>query len=169
MAAEPFLGEIQMVGFAFAPPGWAMCDGQFLSISQNTALFSLLGTTYGGNGQTTFALPDLRGRFPIHSGGGNGPGLSTREMGETGGQEFVTLSTNQMPQHTHGLPAAGEQTSDRPGGLVPAKGGNYGPANSGPSMAPSQVSGGNQPHENMPPYLSLNFIIALEGIYPSRG
>lgn len=168
MGAQPFLGEIQIVGFNFAPKGWAMCNGQLLSISQNTALYSLLGTTYGGDGTTTFALPDLRGRFPIHAAAGNGPGLSNRDMGEVGGQESVTLLTSEMPQHTHGLPAAGEQTSDRPGGLVPAKGGNYGTANSGPSMAPSQVSGGNQPHENMPPYLGMNFIISLEGIFPAR-
>lgn len=166
MAIEPFLGEIQMVGFNFAPRGWALCDGQLLPISQNSALFALLGTTYGGNGQTTFALPDLRGRFPLHP--GQGPGLSPRTQGEVGGAESVVLTATQMPQHVHGLPGADEQTSDRPDGLVPAQGGNYGKAAAGTAMGNSGASGGSQAHENMPPYLGVNFVIALEGVFPSR-
>jgi len=165
--ADPFIAEIKMFGGNFAPRGWALCNGQILSIAQNTALFSLLGTTYGGNGQTTFALPDLRGRVPLHP--GQGPGLSPRSLGETAGTENVTLSTAQMPQHLHQLPASGneETTNQAVPNAVPAKGGVYSTAPN-TTMAPTAAAGGSQPHENMPPYQAVNFIIALEGIFPSR-
>jgi microcystin-dependent protein len=169
---NPFVGEIAMVGFDWAPQGWALCNGQLLSIAQNTALFSLLGTTYGGNGQTTFALPDLRGRFPMHQ--GQGPGLNSRTMGESGGEETHTLIINELPAHNH--PAFGDATlgtSDQPNGLYTAKNPAgipvYGATASAP-LGPSAigVAGGNQPHNNVPPYLVINFIIALYGIYPTR-
>lgn len=163
---EPFLGQIMLVGFNFAPRGWALCDGQLLPINQNTALFSLLGTQFGGNGTTTFGLPDLRGRVPLHQ--GQGPGLSRRIVGEIGGQETVTLSNNNLPPHTHSLlGAAAEQTTDRPSATVsPAIGNSYGL----PSGAPQQtgVSGAGQPFSTASPFLTMNYIIALEGIYPSR-
>jgi microcystin-dependent protein len=163
---EPFIGEISMVGFNFAPHGWAMCDGQLLPIAQNQALFSLLGTTYGGDGITTFALPDLRGRFPLHPNlSGRG---SNRFQGEVGGQEVVTLLASQMPPHTHPLQGADEQLSDRPKGGAPARGGSYGTPASSLAMTPSGISGDGQAHENMPPYLGIYFVIALVGIYPSR-
>ena len=173
MGADPFLGEIYIAGFNFAPRGYATCDGQILSIAQNTALFSLLGTTFGGNGQTTFALPDLRGRVPMHF--GQGPGLSARTLGEGGGQETVTLTLSQSPQHTHSLMANGNPgTFDVPNGHLisretagtPIYGDNASPI----AMAANAIgnSGGNQPHNNMQPYLVLNFYIALEGIFPSR-
>lgn len=172
--AEPFIGQIIMVGFNFAPKSYATCDGQIMSIAQNTALFSLLGTTYGGNGQTTFALPDLRGRTPIHQ--GNGPGLTPRVMGEMSGEENHTLLTTEMPMHNHlasGSSADANNTS--PAGNTWA---NEGTAttnlyvNSAPN-APMNAqaigtSGGNQPHNNMQPYLVINFCIALQGIFPSR-
>lgn len=163
---EPFLGQIMLVGFNFVPRGWASCSGQLLSIAQNSALFSLLGTQYGGNGQTTFALPDLRGRTPVHQ--GNGPGLSNYTPGDAGGTESVTLTTNNLPPHAHSLngPAA-EQTTDRPSGKVaPAVGGAYGV----PSEIPGTtgVAGNGQPVENRSPYLVMNYVIALEGIFPSR-
>ena len=121
--ANPLLGEIRMFGGNFAPRGWAMCNGQILSIAQNTALFSLLGTTYGGNGQTTFALPDMRGRAPIHP--GQGPGLSNRDLGESAGAETITLSQAQMPVHNHPVQgSSADQTTDRPAGAVPAVGGS---------------------------------------------
>jgi len=169
---EPFIGEIRWVGFNFAPTGWATCDGQILAISQNTALFSLLGTTYGGDGKTTFALPDLRGRVPLHS--GQGPGLSQRTIGEKGGAETVTLTTSQLPAHTH--QAVG--TSNVATAVSPAAGvwatktrtPLYGAAGSNANMAAGAIgpTGGNQPHENMPPFLGLTCIIALQGIFPSR-
>jgi microcystin-dependent protein len=165
---EPFLGEIRLFPYNFAPRGWAFCNGQLLAISQNTALFSLLGTTYGGNGQTTFALPDLRGRFATSS--GQGPGLSPRSLGEVAGAENVTLLQNQMPQHTHQLRATnGAATSSRPSGRYPAAGGAYADS-ADAAMAADELNpaGGSQPHENMPPYLVLNYCIALEGIFPSR-
>jgi microcystin-dependent protein len=170
MVIDPFIGFIGMFGFNFPPRGWALCNGQLLSIAQYTALFSLLGTNYGGNGQTTFALPNLQGRMPMHF--GQGPGLSPRSIGEVSGQENVTLLSTEMPTHTHALGAATTPgTTDAPAGAVPAR-----PASSIPQyaaaadgvMAPTQAAGGNQPHNNMPPYLALNFSIALEGIYPSR-
>ena len=165
--SEPFISEIRIVAFNFPPKGWAFCNGQILSIAQNTALFSLLGTTYGGNGQTTFALPDLRGRAPLSP--GQGPGLASYSLGEVGGVESVTLLSTQMPAHTHAQPAAnGQQTTNRPNGAVPARGGVYADSGDGAALDPTSSAGGSQPHENRSPYLALNYIIALEGIYPSR-
>jgi microcystin-dependent protein len=164
--SEPFIGSVILFAGNFAPRGWAFCDGQLLSISQNTALFSILGTTYGGNGQTTFALPDLRGRAPV--GPRQGPGLANHDLGEVGGVENVTLNVGQMPAHNHSLPASGaEQETNNPTNAVPAKGGVFG-TTANTNMAPMSVAGASQPHENRPPYLGLNYIIALEGIYPSR-
>lgn len=163
---DPFLGEIRMVGFNYDPRGWAYCNGQLLSIAQNTALFSLLGTTYGGDGMNTFALPDLRSRVPVHAAGGRGNGLTNRILGEQFGQDSVTLTPQEMPAHAHAVPTASVQSSDRPGaGLAPAPGGSY---ESPTSIIPGQQVGGNQPHENAQPSLGVNFVIALEGIYPSR-
>jgi microcystin-dependent protein len=162
------LGEIRMVGFNFAPRGWAMCNGQILSIAQNTALFSLLGTTYGGNGQTTFALPDFRGRVPVHQ--GQGPGLSPQSIGEQAGTETVTLLQTQMPAHNHVVRGNNTlNTTNRVDGAFPAVRGMYAKqddANMNPAMI--QPAGGSQPHENLQPYLVVTFIIALEGIFPSR-
>lgn len=173
MPNEPFIGEIFMGGYNFAPRGYATCQGQILSIAQNTALFSLLGTTYGGNGQTTFALPDLRGRVPM--GEGQGPGLSSRTLGETAGSESVTLLQNQMPAHNHLMNAVSE-----PGDLSTPQGAYL--ANTGAldkeykttgtvvNMNTNMVAaaGGSQPHNNIQPYLVLNIYIAIEGIFPSR-
>ena len=165
--SEPFLGEIRAFGFNFAPRGWAMCNGQLLPIAQNTALFSLLGTTYGGNGQTTFALPDLRGRVPVHM--GQGHGLSNRIQGEQSGEENHTLIITEMPAHAHAQPASNaEQDTNRPGNAVPAKGGVYAGSTDGTVMDASTPTGGSQPHNNMQPYLVLNYCIALQGIFPSR-
>ena len=163
----PFLGEIRLVAFEFAPPGWARCEGQLLPISENDALFALLGTTYGGDGRTTFALPDLRGRVALHS--GQGAGLSPRAPGERGGVEQVTLAVGQLAAHTHARSASGAQgTTDSPAGAAPAGGGEYG-APDGTKLAPTGKSGAGRPHDNMPPFLALSYIIALEGIFPSRG
>lgn len=172
LAQEPYLGEIRMVGFNFAPTGWALCNGQLLSIAQNTALFSLLGTTYGGDGQTTFALPNLQGRMPIHQ--GSGSGLSPRSIGESGGAEAVTLSVSEMPPHNHLLSGTDKVATSRdvanntlarswPG---PA----YRPEPATVVAHASSISstGGGLPHDNMPPFLAVNFIIALQGIFPSR-
>lgn len=163
---DPFIGQIMLVGFNFAPKGWALCNGQLLSIQQNTALFSLLGTQYGGNGATTFGLPDLRGRVPIHQ--GQGPGLSHRQIGEYGGQETATLSINNLPPHTHSLlGTATEQTTDRPSATVaPAIGNAYGQ----PTGSPQQtgISGAGQPFSTTAPFLTMNYVIALQGIFPSR-
>ncbi|MDQ6804015.1 MAG: tail fiber protein [Actinomycetota bacterium] len=169
--SEPFLGEIRMFGFNFAPQGWAMCNGQTLSISQNTALFSLLGTQYGGNGQTTFALPDLRSSVAMHQ--GQGPGLSPYVIGEKAGTESVTLTSAQMPQHNHSVVAnGGSGTTTRPGGGVPARTTEdiYAAAPDGTTMNPGMIgnTGGSQPHTNIQPYLVVNFCIALQGIFPSR-
>ncbi|MDQ3927758.1 MAG: tail fiber protein [Chloroflexota bacterium] len=166
------MGEIALFPYNFAPLGWALCNGQLLSISTNTALFSLLGTTYGGNGQTTFALPDLRGRVPMSS--GQGPGLSNYQLGQTGGSESVTLIQSQMPAHTHSVSAAtGAGTSASPDGKVWAASSardNLYAVTPNTTMAAQAVgaAGGNQPHDNTQPYLTLNYCIALEGIYPSR-
>lgn len=167
---DPFVGEIRALGFNFAPRGWAKCEGQLLPISQNTALFSLLGTMYGGNGQTTFGLPDLRGRVAMHS--GQGPGLSDRVQGEASGSEAVTLITAQLPAHSHAIAStAGDQTTDRPGPSAGfAKGGAYATAADATletAMGTTAV-GGSQPHPNLQPYLVLNYCIALQGIFPSR-
>jgi microcystin-dependent protein len=165
--SQPFLGEIILFGGNFAPRGWAFCNGQLLAISQNTALFSILGTTYGGDGQTNFALPDLRSRVPTHF--GQGPGLSPYVLGQTGGTENVTLNVNQMPAHTHSQPATnGEQTTNRPNAALPAEGGVYSNESDGSTLHPTLSSGGSQPHNNIQPYLTLNYIIAIAGIFPSR-
>src|SRR3954449_6617686 len=150
--ATPFIGQISLFGGNFAPRGWAFCNGQLLAVSQNTALFSILGTTYGGNGETTFALPDLRGRVPLHP--GQGPGLSPYVLGENGGQENVTLNVTQLPAHTHAVsPRASNnaQTTNRPGGTIPAKGGAYGGGvNSNMAPTTSDPNSGSQPHHNQP-------------------
>ncbi len=163
--AEPFLSEIRIFSFVQAPQGWALCNGQFMPINQNQALFSLLGTTYGGNGQTTFALPNLRGRVPIHEGSGH-------TLGEAAGSTSVTVNIQQLPSHTHGLQATNvTSTLDAPGGnfLGKAPINAYGSPASFSAMDPGTVGnvGGSQPHNNMMPYLTLNFCIALVGIFPS--
>ena len=171
LGASPFLGEIAMVGFNFAPRGWALCNGQLLPILDNDALFSLLGTTYGGDGQETFALPNLNGRAPNHR--GQGPGLSNYVIGQAAGSEAVTLNPGQIPTHTHGARAvAGLGDSVSPGGRYPAKNAAGTPSygnNPGVLLGASAIdpAGGSQPHDNMQPYLAIHFIIALEGIYPS--
>lgn len=179
--SEPFLSEIKVVSFNFPPKGWALCNGQFMPINQNQALFSLLGTTYGGNGQTTFALPNLRGRVPIHMGSGH-------TLGEAAGSTSVTVNLQQMPTHQHMLQGrnetpVGNVVNTAPSGNVFAQGlaSQQGgatapvtmyeqPPTSLVAMAPQSVSniGGSQPHNNMMPYLVLNFIIALQGIFPSQ-
>ncbi|HBY62506.1 MAG TPA: phage tail protein, partial [Solibacterales bacterium] len=172
--SESFFGEIRMFGGNYAPSGWAICDGQLLPISQNEALFSLLGTTYGGDGQTTFALPDLRGRIPIHY--GTGPGLQTRVLGEMGGQETVALLATQMPAHTHGIGCStggGAQVS--PAGNFWASEPNAEAAaftaavpNANMSSSAIGAIGGSQPHNNMQPFLCVSFIVSLFGVFPSR-
>jgi len=174
--SDPFLAEIRVFPFNFAPLGWALCNGQLLPISQNTALFSLLGTTYGGDGRSTFALPNLQGSAPL--GYGQGPGLSPYDLGETGGSETVTLNGTQLPQHTHSVVAnntAGGSNSPANNffGQSQARAKSAGYVSSGTlsvSMSPQAVAsaGGGQPHNNMPPYLCLNFCIAMQGIFPSR-
>ena len=175
--SNPFLSEIRIFTGNFAPKGWALCDGQLMSISQNTALFSLLGTTYGGNGTSNFALPNLQGMAPL--GAGQGSGLSRRDLGEIGGEPAVTLLTTEMPVHTHtvkALDGAGDTTNVVGTTWAKATEGRVAenlyaaPGTSPPTMNPSAVSvaGGNQPHNNMPPYLTLNFIIALQGVFPAR-
>jgi microcystin-dependent protein len=169
--SEPFLGEIRTFGFNFAPQGWAFCNGQTLPIAQNTALFSLLGTFYGGNGQTTFNLPDLRSRVAIHQFAG--PGLSSYSLGQTGGTESVTLTSGEMPAHTHQAFANGAPgTSTRPDGAVPARttADIYAGASDGTAMNAGMIgnAGANLPHGNIQPFLVLNFCIALQGIFPSR-
>lgn len=171
--SEPFIGQIMIFGGNFPPKGWAFCDGSLMAISQNTALFSILGTMYGGDGRTTFALPDLRGRVPI--GMGSGPGLSSYTEGQMGGQETHTLLTTEMPAHTHAVAVAASNEANtpqnRPGGNVLGAANIYDlPASAdaalgGVSCGPA---GGGQPHENRQPYLAMNYIIALAGIFPSR-
>jgi microcystin-dependent protein len=169
--ADPFVAEIRIVGFNFAPQGWAFCDGTLIPISQNTALFSLLGTSYGGNGTTLFALPNLRGKAPIHW--GQGPGLSDRSIGESGGSETVTLTMNEMPAHAHAI-AATSAPADRsnPASSVLATPADptytAQAANTVTNPTTLAVEGGTQPHNNLQPYLALNFVIALQGIFPSR-
>lgn len=166
--SSPFIGQIMMVGFNFAPRGWAFCDGQLLPIAQNQALFALLGTTYGGNGTTTFALPDLRGRVPIHK--DQGPGLSNYSLGQMGGAERVTLTTNEMPTHSHSINAStNEATDTQPTGKYLATGNAYtNTANTTMNSNAAALTGGNQSHENRQPFLVINFVIALQGIFPSR-
>jgi microcystin-dependent protein len=164
--AEPFLSEIRIMSFNFAPKGWAMCNGQLLPINQNQALFSLLGTTYGGNGQTTFALPDLRARTPIHVGSGH-------SLGETGGEAAHTVTVAEMPGHIHALKASSVASGgvDNPAGMYLGSASNlfHTPTNL-TSMNPGTVTntGGSQPHINVQPYLTLTFCIALQGIFPSH-
>jgi microcystin-dependent protein len=172
--AEPFVGQIITVGFNFAPRGYATCDGQLLSIAQNTALFSLLGTTFGGDGRVTFGLPDLRGRVPIHQ--GQGPGLTNRTMGEVSGQENHTLISTEMPMHNHllmGFQNTGDQAlpqSNIIAGSNQTGVSNFTNVAPNTTMSPQSIglAGGSQPHNNMQPYLVINFCIALEGIFPSR-
>ena len=165
--ASPYLGSITLFAGTFAPRGYMFCNGQLLAIQQYSALFSLLGTTYGGNGQTTFSLPDLRGRVPIGFGQGNG--LSNYVEGQTGGVESVTLQASQIPSHSHApLASTADETTNRPGGAYPTKGGVYSGSTDNTVMGATTASGGGQAHENRPPFLALNYIIAVEGIYPSR-
>jgi microcystin-dependent protein len=173
--SDQFLGEIRMVGFNFAPSGWAQCNGQLLSISQNTALFSLLGTYYGGDGRSTFGLPNFQAVAPMSQ--GNGAGLSPRALGETGGAYTVTLLQNQVPPHSHPvncISGAGNSTSAA-NNVWSAEGGRAGLAlytsTSGPvnmSNMALKLTGGNQPHNNVQPYLTVTFVIAMQGIYPTR-
>lgn len=168
---SPFLGEIIIFGGNFAPRGFAFCNGQLLSISQNAALFAILGTTYGGDGRVNFGLPDLQGRVPIHF--GNGVGLSPYVLGEIGGVENVSLLQNQMPQHNHNIVASdGPASATRPLGSVPGKSSQsaYAASPDGTLMNAGMVSaaGGSLPHPNLQPYLALNFCIALVGVFPSR-
>jgi microcystin-dependent protein len=172
--SQPYIGQIMCAGFNFAPRGWASMDGQLLSIAQNSALFALLGTTYGGNGQTTFALPDMRGRVMVHT--GMGPGLSFRNLGEQGGTENTTLNSANMPPHSHSvapLASSGDANSISPTGKAPATKARttlYADATPGNTMAATQssVAGGGQPFNNMQPFVTVNCFIALEGIFPSR-
>lgn len=173
--SNPFLAEIRIFTGNFAPKGWALCDGQLLPISQNTALFSLLGTIYGGDGKSTFALPNLQGSAPMQQ--GQGPGLSLRSQGETGGEQTVTLLQTEMPSHSHtAVAAAGTGLADPTGNAWAsgAKGfGNiYSPSvqASNVQMNPfaTSIAGGNLPHNNMMPFLGLTFIIALQGVFPAR-
>jgi microcystin-dependent protein len=172
--ADPFVAEIRIFPFNFAPKGWAFCDGQILPISQNTALFSLLGTTYGGDGKSTFALPNLQGSAPMHP--GQGLGLSLHDLGETGGSEAVTLLESEIPSHAHGLMAVSQ-----PGDLADPTGRSVARASTGnPFQTATNVNivqmaaqtlapaGSDQPHNNMMPYLTLNFCIALQGVFPPR-
>ena len=173
--AEPFLSEIRLFSFGFAPVGWALCDGQLMPISQNTALFSLLGTFYGGDGKSNFALPNLQGQAPLHVGGsGQGPGLSLYDLGESTGTETVTLLSTEIPSHTHTIPATpashDERTTDRPAGAYPTTGGVYATSNDSAAplgQTPTSVAGGQQ-HNNLQPYLALTFAIALQGVFPPR-
>ncbi|WP_395376851.1 phage tail protein [Marinicella sp. W31] len=173
--SEPFTAEIRIFAGNFAPRGWAFCDGQLLPISQNTALFSLIGTTYGGDGRSTTALPNLQGRSPMHP--GRGPGLTSRRLGQRGGVEQVSLSEAQMPSHSHDARAAIQPASTSTPNDTTALGRSVG-ANAynasptglvGMNSGVAQQTGGSQPHNNMQPYLCMYFIIALVGLYPSRG
>lgn len=169
--STPFIGEIRMFGGNFAPQGWALCDGQLLAINQNDALFSLFGTIYGGDGETTYGLPDLRGRLPIHR--GMGPGMTNRPIGTRIGNETVTLTTNELPPHSHPYQASTDVANDpNPAGKVVARPNTvdlYQPENPDIDMAAGAIvaTGGNQSHVNIQPFLCVNFIVALVGIYPS--
>lgn len=175
-AQDPYIGEIRWVGFNFAPPGWHLCDGQLLQISQFTAVFALLGTQFGGDGKTTFALPDLRGRVVI--GQGPGPGLTPRSIGDAAGDEAITLTVNQMPTHSHpAMASSNTASSDAPGGRVLANATADGPDPKIYSSGQGNVAlgastigsvGGGEAQNNMPPFVTLNCIIALQGIFPSR-
>lgn len=172
---DPFVAEIRIFPFNFAPKGWAMCNGQILSISQNTALFSLLGTTYGGNGQSNFALPNLQGQVPMHP--GQGPGLSLHDLGEAAGSETVTLLESEIPAHSHAI--QGKSTPPPASSGTPGPAAAFGKSNGGTAytaavnlvaMNPNVIAptGSSFPHNNMMPYLTLNFCIALQGIFPPR-
>lgn len=168
--ADPFVAEIRIYPFNFAPKGWAFCDGQLMPLSQNTALFSLLGTFYGGDGKSTFALPNLQGSAPMFW--GQGPGLSLRDIGEQGGSTTVTLLQSEMPQHNHTLSTSVRPADGlNPGGQAPGTGNAMyaAPGNAG-SLAPQALAlaGGSLPHNNLQPYLTLSFCIALQGVYPAR-
>lgn len=174
--ADPFVAEIRIFGFNFAPTGWALCNGQLLPISQNTALFALLGTTYGGDGKSTFALPNLQGRAPLHTGWNQpGPGLSLYDLGEQDGVEFVTLLESEMPAHSHQMRAATQDNADV---NIPSATSSFASSTGGTlyqntanvqlgfqALAPA---GGSLPHNNMQPYLCVNFCIAMQGVFPSR-
>jgi len=171
--ADPFVAEIRIFPFNFAPKGWAWCDGQLLPISQNTALFSLLGTTYGGNGKSTFALPDLQGRAPMHP--GQGPGLGLHDLGETGGSDTVTLLQSEIPAHAHPARAntidLGDTNIPSPNAvLAQSSGGTLYQTTSNAQAAPQALTpaGGDQPHNNLQPYLTFYFNIALQGVFPPR-
>ena len=172
---DPFVAEIRIFPFNFAPKGWAFCDGQILPLSQNTALFSLLGTTYGGNGQSTFALPDLQGNAPMHP--GQGPGLSLHDLGEIGGSETVSLLESELPSHTHQMRGDNQDPGDTaaPSASTVFAQSTNAFAYVAPTPPLTQMSfnaiapaGGDLPHNNMQPYLTLNFCIALQGVYPPR-
>lgn len=173
---DPFVAEIRIFPFNFPPKGWAFCDGQILPLSQNTALFALLGTTYGGDGKSNFALPNMQGNAPMHP--GQGPGLSLHDLGETGGSDTVTLLESEIPSHSHAVNCLGGsrvsgQVGAPAGALLAKTGGTpanaYGPT--GSQILNDRVvspQGGDQPHDNMQPYLTLNFCIALQGVFPPR-
>jgi microcystin-dependent protein len=172
---DPFVAEIRIFPFNFAPRGWAFCNGQILPISQNTALFSLLGTTYGGDGKSTFALPNMQGNAPMHQ--GQGPGLALHDLGETGGSATVTLLESEMPAHSHGVlaqstPLGGVATPAGASLSRPASGNLYDATGTTSlvQMSPQalQLAGGSQPHNNMQPYLTMNFCIAMQGVFPPR-
>jgi microcystin-dependent protein len=169
---DPFVAEIRIYPFNFPPKGWAFCDGQLLPISQNTALFSLLGTTYGGDGKSTFALPNMQGNAPMHP--GQGPGLSLHDLGETGGSETVSLLESEIPAHSHTLRASLDDADLRiptpARSLAKSNSNVYVTGNPNTALAAQALTpaGGDQPHNNMMPYLTLNFCIALQGVFPPR-
>jgi microcystin-dependent protein len=165
--STPYLGEIRLFPYNFAPHNWTFCQGQLMLISQNTALFSLIGTFYGGNGTTNFALPDLRGRVAV--GMGTGSGLSAYSVGQVGGAETVTLLQSQLPAHTHTQPVTNSAASgSRPNGAVPATGGSYAASSDGGAFVPTSATGGGQPFGIVQPYLAMTYCIALSGVFPSR-
>ncbi len=175
--SNPFLAEVRIFAGNFAPKGWALCNGQLMPLSQNTALFSLLGTTYGGDGKSNFALPNLQGSSPMQA--GQGPGLSLRDLGETSGEQNVTLLQTEMPAHSHGAQgAAGSDQTSPAGNNAWASGGKFGGGNlyaptAGGANVPmnpfgTSIAGGNLPHNNLMPFLCLTFIIALQGVFPAR-
>ena len=173
--ADPFVAEIRIFPFNFAPRGWAFCDGQLLPLSQNTALFSLLGTTYGGNGKSNFALPDLQGRAAMHP--GQGPGLSLHDLGESAGSETVTLIESEMPAHLHAMLTVASDPAELqgpgPNRAIARSANGFAYVNSNPNvnMAAQSLStaGGDAPHNNLMPFLTLNYCIALQGVFPPRG
>lgn len=169
--SEPFLGEVRVFAGSFAPSGWAFCDGSLVSIAENDALYALIGTTYGGDGVTTFGLPDLRGRSPLHQ--GQGPGMSNHVIGEHGGLEHVVLTTAELPSHNHQplYTATATSTSPEQSHWAAQASSAFSDATANAQLAGDALlpAGGNQPHENMPPFLALAYIIALYGIFPSQG